>query len=215
LALEVSTELAEEFDKSDGGGVLKVESVFTIPAKLLATEGEVDENSTVAPVQYISLPAISQESYARLDSNDRKKLNDLYNSLKNDSNNLTKYSNFFTAYPTVFELNNKSYLVTPAKKDSIDDLVIMDEDGNIVKDNITQVEFLKGNKEILPNDSTFRVHGNKSAYLSPNDYDQIRVVDSDFDVKTIKQSDLLNYLQEALVNKYMMRQLKYRAGIIK
>jgi hypothetical protein len=183
------------------------------------TEGEVDENSTVAPVQYISLPAISQESYASLDPNDRKKLNDLYNNLKNDSNNLTKYSNFFTAYPTVFELNNKSYLVTPAKKDSVDDLVIMDEDGNIVKDNITQVEFLKGNKEVLPNDSTFRVHGNKSAYLAPDDYDQVRIVDSNFDIKTLTPLQLKiilsNYLQEALVNKHMMRQLKYRAGIIK
>ncbi len=183
-------------------------------------ESSANDDSTNASELFITLPSISQESYTNLSPEERKKLNDLYNILKNDKSNIEKYSNFFMGYPIVFELNNKPYLITRNKKDSPrnkqgypeDVWVIMDENGNTIKDNIKAVEFFKNKEKIPENILTRQIHGKNSVQLKSDDFDTIQITDQDYNIKTFSPEELL---KESIVNNYMMRQLKYRAGIIK
>ena len=175
----------------------------------------VDENSVDAPEQEINLPSISQKSFKELSAENRKKINDLYKRIENNVDNLEKYSNFFTGYPLSFELNGNNFLITPNDKNSLYDYVIMDEDGNVVKDNIQRLEFFKNNREINLNPYTGKQHGSSGAQMKSDDYDKIGIIYSDGKYEEISKNALANYLQEVLINKYMNRQLKYRAGILK
>ena len=185
-----------------------------------------NERNSTAEQQEISLPHLSRESYLNLKPEERKKLNDLYKKLSGDISNLEKYPNFFMGYPAVLNTNNKRFLVTykdKPKKSIINpeeyldrrSLTIMDEDGNIVKDNIDDIRFLKNNREIKANEYAQIYTGSKSLDFQPDDYDTIVVTDVNGNVKKISQDDLEGSLQESLINKYMNRQLKYRANILK
>ena len=177
-------------------------------------EDPVNENSTDAPIQNISLPPISQKSYKELSPNDRKKLTALFKNISNDTGNVEKYSNFFMGYPLAFEANNKTYLVAPTDKNSRE-YVIMDEDGNTIKDKIEIISFYKDNDELQSNDITFKQSGNNSVYIAPNDYDKIEITNVDGDVSELTQSDFSKQVTESLLESYYMNKLKYRAGIIK
>lgn len=178
-------------------------------------ETPVDEDSVNAPEQIINLPSISQESFKELSAEDRKKVNDLYKRIGGNVDNLEKYSNFFLGYPLSFESNGNNFLVAPSNKKSSQTFVIMDEDGNVVKDNIQMISFSKGGRDLNPNPYTAKQHGNSGAQIKSDDYDKIEIMDSEGEFKEIPKNNLANYLQEVLINKYINRQLKYRAGILK
>jgi len=177
-------------------------------------EDKVNENSTDAPVQRISLPSISQKSYKALSPNDRKKLNELYKKIGNSKTDIEKYSNFFMGYPLAFDANGKTYLVAPTDKDSRE-YVIMDEDGNTIVDKIELISFSKDDNELNISDYTAKQSGKNGAYIKPDDYNKIEIVDTDGDSSILTQNDIAKRLKESIVNNYMSRQLKYRAGIIK
>ena len=177
-------------------------------------EDSVDENSTDAPVQRITLPPISQKSYKELSPNDRKKLNDLFLKIGNSKADIEKYSNFFMGYPLAFNANNKTYLVAPTSKDSRE-YIIMDEDGNTIIDNIEMISFSKDGNELGTSDITAKQSGSEGAYIKSNDYDQIEIIDNKGDSKQLTQSDISKQVTESLLENYYMNKLKYRAGIIK
>ena len=177
-------------------------------------EDSVDENSTDAPIQRISLPSISQKSYKELSPNDKKKLNDLYKKIGNSNTDIQKYSNFFMGYPLAFEANGKTYLVAPTDKDSRE-YVVMDEDGNIINDKIELISFSKGGNELNINDEIAKQSGKNGAYITSNDYDTIDIIDTDGNEKRLTQGDFSKKITEVLVESYYMNKLKHRAGIIK
>ena len=109
----------------------------------------------------------------------------------------------------------KKSIINPEEYLDRRSLTIMDEDGNIVKDNIDDIRFLKNNREIKANEYAQIYTGSKSLDFQPDDYDTIVVTDVNGNVKKISQDDLEGSLQESLINKYMNRQLKYRANILK
>jgi hypothetical protein len=177
-------------------------------------EDSVDENSTDAPIQRISLPSISQKSYKELSPNDKKKLNDLYKKIGNSNTDIQKYSNFFMGYPLAFDVNGKTYLVAPTDKDSRE-YVIMDEDGNIINDKIELISFSKGGNELNINDEIAKQSGKNGAYITSNDYDTIDIIDTDGNEKKLTQGDFSKKITEVLIENHYMNKLKHRAGIIK
>lgn len=177
-------------------------------------EYKVDENSINAPIQYITLPSISQKSYNELSPEDRKKLNDLYKKIGSDKNNIEKYSNFFIGYPTTFEAGGKTFLITPSDKAS-EEFVIIDEDGNTIIDNIRYLTFSKNGNELEYDYNTAKQVGNNSSFITSTDYDQIEITDSNYKNIILTQNDINKRLTESVTNNYLLRQFKYRAGIIK
>ena len=177
-------------------------------------ESKVDENSITAPEQYIVLPSISQKSYNELSPEDRKKLNNLYKELGSNKNNISKYSNFFMGYPTTFEAGGKTFLITPSDT-TTEEFVIIDEDGNTIIDNINYITFFKNENEIDYDVNIAKQVGNNSSFITSTDYDQIKITDSNNKTTTLTQNDINKRLTESITNNYLLRQFKYKAGIIK
>jgi hypothetical protein len=177
-------------------------------------ESKVDENSITAPEQYIVLPSISQKSYNELSPEDRKKLNNLYKELGSNKNNISKYSNFFMGYPTAFEAGGKPFLITPSDT-TTEKFVIIDEDGNTIIDNINYITFFKNENEIDYDVNIAKQVGNNSSFITSTDYDQIKITDSNNKTTTLTQNDINKRLTESITNNYLLRQFKYKAGIIK
>ena len=181
----------------------------------VTTEGDIDEEtSSQAKKQIALLVPISAEDINKLDPNKWIQTVSLYKKLK-AKNNINKFDNFIMGMPVGFTLNDKLYFITPKDSNNINKLVIIDETGNIMLDNINAFNFIKNDKEIERNRIINKYVGSTTIYPQDKDYDNIMLYIGN-DKKTYDKNQLYQLInQKAEINEYLFNKWQYMAGITK
>lgn len=175
--------------------------------------GEVDLSKVnEAPEQNLEIVPISHETFSSMDANDKKNLLSLINSLNKDKSNYEKYPFIMYGIPTTLLIDGKYYFITRKNKNDDEKGVLMNSNGNILKDNINlySLNITKDGKEVRD--------GSIYSILAPSTSNNLYFTDKDFDSidlgnkNTMSIDELKSILSES---QYLVYNFKRRAGIIK